>query len=56
MQRIATIVKRLGIVRPERERLVVARQRLIEPLQLLQRIAAIVERLGVVRPNVSARS
>ena len=36
MQGVAAIHQRLGIVRPQRERAVVARQRLLEPLQLLQ--------------------
>ena len=45
------IEMRLGIVRPQGERAVVARQRLLEPLQLLQGDAAIGERLGIVRPQ-----
>ena len=51
MQSEATIGERLGIVRPQRQRAVVARQRLREPLQLLQGVAPIGERLGIVRPQ-----
>ena len=42
---------RLGIIRLNRQRLLVARQRLVKPLQLLQRNAAIGERVGIVRPR-----
>ncbi len=42
---------RVGIVRPQRDRLIVTRQRLIEPLQVIQRNAAIGKRLGVIGPR-----
>src|SRR5260370_508590 len=50
-QDIATIVQRAGVVGPQCQRPVVARQRLIETTQLPQRTAAVVERPGVVGPQ-----
>src|SRR5271156_1568569 len=45
------IVMHIGVVRPQRECATVARQRLLEPFQLVQSEAAIGERLGIVRPQ-----
>ena len=45
----ATAIEGLGIIRLERQRAVVARQRLVEPLEIMERMAAIVERLGIIR-------
>ena len=37
MQRHATAAERLDIIRPQRQRAVVTRQRLVEPLERVQR-------------------
>ena len=42
---------RVGMVRTQRNRSIVTRQRLIEPLQVVQRNAAIGQRLGPIRPR-----
>lgn len=51
LQSGAAIAVRLGIVRTRGERAVVARHRLVEPVQAAQRVAAIGERLGIIRPH-----
>jgi hypothetical protein len=45
------IQMRLGMVRPQRQRLLVTRQRFTEPLELIKGEATIPERLGMVRPQ-----
>ncbi len=41
----------MGMIGRHRQRAVVARQRLLEPLQLPQRNAAVVEGVRIVRPH-----
>src|SRR6516165_9112457 len=58
MQRIAAIAERPGIVRPQRKRAIVARQRLVEPTEFFQKacfpqcIAKIIVSIRTVRPKL----
>jgi hypothetical protein len=54
-ERIAPVGVRLGIVRPRRDRAVVARQRLLELLERRERIAAIVQGQKIVRASLQGK-
>ena len=50
MERDAAVIERLGIIRPNGQRAVVACERLFRPPQQPQYVAAVVERFGVIGP------
>jgi hypothetical protein len=52
----SAVVEGRGIVGPHSQSLVVARQRLTEPLQLVEEDSAVVEGIRVIRPNITVVS
>nr|WP_295445569.1 hypothetical protein [Sphingorhabdus sp. EL138] len=48
-KRFQLVDERLSIIRFKGDCLVIARQRIVETLEILQRIATVVERIGIIR-------